>query len=86
MRFEHYSEKIATNACTLFLQGYPISDNERLHLLKGISLEAKNQGNLHIWHTANDIIKNYEKFPDFKVVDDSFIFKNLAKIGLYVKD
>lgn len=86
MRFERYSEKIANNACTLFLQGYPISDNERLHLLKGISLEAKKQGNLYIWHTANDIIKNYERFPDFEVVDRSFITKNLAKVGLYAED
>lgn len=86
MRFDHYSEKIANNACTLMLQGYPISDNERLHLLKGISLEAKKQGNLHVWHTANDIIKNYERFPDFEVVDKSFILKNLSRIGLYVED
>lgn len=86
MRVDRYSEKIAINACTQMMQGYPISDNERLQLLKGISLEAKKQKNLYIWHVANDIIKNYERFPNFEIVDRSFILKNLTKIGLYLKD
>ena len=69
MRFERYNWQVVEEATTKLLLSQPISDKERLNIIRYLATAAKAQGLLRQWHNFLSLIDNYEQIPDYQQID-----------------
>ena len=82
MRFEKYSEKIVDQATTKLLQGEPITDNERLNVIRYLATAAKANGDIRNWHHMINMIDSYENIVSLPEID-RILVTLIPKLGLF---
>jgi hypothetical protein len=82
MRFEKFSEKIVDQATTKLLQGEPITDTERLNVIRYLATAAKADKDLKNWHYLLTMIERYEYIVDMNKIYEILI-RLIPKLGFF---
>lgn len=85
MRFEKYSEKIVDKTITNLLLKKPITDNERLNVLRYLATVAKSEKDLKNWHYLLTMIERYEYIVDMSKIDEILV-RLIPKLGIYYEN
>lgn len=82
MRFEKFSETIVDKATTKLLSGEPITDTERLNVLRYLATATKADKDFKNWHYLLTMIERYEYIVDMSKIDDILV-RLIPKLGLF---